>query len=88
MEQQQQQQLNAASLPDIYHRVAAEIFNVPEAQVTTKQREAAKEACLTALFDVKPSALAVKLGISHEEAHGMIECASRIITGEFEKLCT
>jgi DNA polymerase-1 len=58
---------------DIHASVAAQIFNVPEAEVTKNQRRVAKTVNFGVLYGMSGTGLAVRLGISKAEADQFID---------------
>lgn len=58
---------------DIHAIVAAQVFNVPEAEVTKDQRRAAKTVNFGILYGMSGSGLAIRLGITRAEADQFID---------------
>jgi DNA polymerase-1 len=58
---------------DIHARVAAQIFKVPEAGVTSAQRRVAKTVNFGVIYGMSGTGLAVRLGISRKEADTFID---------------
>ncbi|HEX4612126.1 MAG TPA: DNA polymerase, partial [Urbifossiella sp.] len=58
---------------DIHAIVAAQIFNVPEAEVTKDQRRVAKTVNFGILYGMSGTGLAVRLGIKRAEADAFID---------------
>ncbi|MFO0801104.1 MAG: DNA polymerase I [Gemmataceae bacterium] len=58
---------------DVHAIVAAQIFNVPEAEVTKAQRGVAKTVNFGVLYGMSGTGLAVRLGISRAEADQFID---------------
>jgi DNA polymerase-1 len=58
---------------DIHTDVAARIFKVPEAEVTSAQRGVAKTVNFGVIYGIKPFGLATRLGISQVEAAAFID---------------
>jgi DNA polymerase-1 len=58
---------------DIHASVAAQIFGVPEAEVTKQMRRAAKTVNFGVVYGISSVGLAVRLGITREEAAGFID---------------
>ncbi len=57
---------------DIHASVAAQIFGVPEAAVDKRMRRVAKTVNFGVVYGISPVGLAVRLGITREEAAGFI----------------
>lgn len=57
---------------DIHSRVAAQIFKVPETDVTSAQRRVAKTVNFGVIYGMSGSGLAIRLGITKAEADGFI----------------
>ena len=58
---------------DIHTAVAARIFKVPEAEVTSNQRRVAKTVNFGVIYGIKPFGLASRLGITQAEAAAFID---------------
>ncbi len=58
---------------DVHAAVAAQIFQVPEDQVTSHQRRMAKTVNFGVLYGMSAYGLALRLGISREEANRFID---------------
>ncbi len=58
---------------DIHTAVAARIFKVAEAEVTSNQRRVAKTVNFGVIYGIKPFGLASRLGISQQEAAAFID---------------
>ncbi len=58
---------------DIHGSVAAEIFKVPEAEVTPVQRRMAKTVNFGVIYGISPHGLAVRLGMPRKEAETFID---------------
>ncbi|MBX9581787.1 MAG: DNA polymerase I, partial [Gemmataceae bacterium] len=58
---------------DIHARVAAQIFKVPEADVTSAQRRVAKTVNFGVIYGMSGTGLAVRLGITRKEADAFID---------------
>ena len=58
---------------DIHARVAAEIFKVPESEVTGQQRRVAKMVNFGVIYGISPFGLAVRLGISRKDGEQFID---------------
>jgi DNA polymerase-1 len=58
---------------DIHSVVAAQIFNVPESQITAEQRRMAKTVNFGVIYGLSGYGLATRLGISQAEANLFIE---------------
>jgi DNA polymerase-1 len=58
---------------DIHTSVAAEIFKVPESQVTKEQRGVAKTVNFGVIYGISPVGLSVQLGISKKDAAKFID---------------
>jgi DNA polymerase-1 len=58
---------------DIHAAVAAQIFNVPEAEVTREMRRIAKTVNFGVIYGMSPPGLAQRLGIPREEAAKFID---------------
>ena len=58
---------------DVHARVAAEIFAVPEADVTGQQRRIAKTVNFGVLYGMSPYGLAVRLGMPRKDAETFID---------------
>ena len=58
---------------DVHARVAAEIFAVPEADVTSQQRRIAKMVNFGVLYGMSPYGLAVRLGMTRKDAETFID---------------
>lgn len=58
---------------DVHRHTAAEIYDIPEEQVTKAQREAAKAINFSILYGVGARALARRTHMGHEEAKAFIE---------------
>ena len=58
---------------DIHASVAAEIFNVPEDQVTSDQRRVAKTVNFGVIYGMSGHGLAIRLGIGQKEAGKFID---------------
>jgi DNA polymerase-1 len=58
---------------DVHARTAAEVFGVPEAEVTREQRSAAKMVNFGIAYGLSAHGLAARLGIGREEAAGIID---------------
>jgi DNA polymerase-1 len=66
---------------DIHTVVAAEIFNVPEEQVTPNQRRMAKTVNFGVIYGLSGFGLATRLGITQTEANLFIEAYFRRYSG-------
>lgn len=66
---------------DIHTRTAAEVWNVPEDQVTKDQRRAAKAINFGILYGMGPRSLSRSTGLSMEEAKHFIDRYFEIHTG-------
>jgi DNA polymerase I len=58
---------------DVHALVATQIFGVPESEVTSEMRRVAKTVNFGVLYGMSAQGLAVRLGISREDASGFIE---------------
>ncbi|HEY8505460.1 MAG TPA: DNA polymerase, partial [Gemmataceae bacterium] len=58
---------------DIHASVAAEIFKVPEAEVTPQMRRVAKTVNFGVVYGISPYGLGVRLGVTREEAAKFID---------------
>jgi DNA polymerase-1 len=57
---------------DVHASVAAQIFNVPEAEVTANQRRVAKTVNFGVIYGISPGGLAARLEVSKDEATAFI----------------
>ena len=58
---------------DIHASVAAEIFKVPEGEITSLQRRVAKTVNFGVIYGISAHGLSTRLGITRDEATGFIE---------------
>ena len=58
---------------DVHALVATQIFGVPQSEVTSEMRRVAKTVNFGVLYGMSAQGLAVRLGISREDASGFIE---------------
>ncbi|MCI0669529.1 MAG: DNA polymerase I, partial [Myxococcaceae bacterium] len=58
---------------DVHQRTAAEIFGVPPGEVTSEMRRVAKTVNFGIAYGLSPHGLSARLGISQEEARGIID---------------
>ncbi len=58
---------------DIHARVAAQIFQVPEAEVTKEQRGVAKTVNFGVIYGISATGLSIQLGITRKEAERFID---------------
>jgi DNA polymerase-1 len=58
---------------DVHTAVAAQVFGVPETEVTSQQRRVAKTVNFGVIYGISPHGLAVRLGITRSEAAKFID---------------
>jgi len=58
---------------DVHTAVAAQVFGVPESEVTSQQRRMAKTVNFGVIYGISPNGLAVRLGITRTEAAKFID---------------
>jgi DNA polymerase-1 len=58
---------------DVHAAVAAQVFSVPEAEVTSEQRRIAKTVNFGVIYGMSPAGLSQRLGIPRDEAERFIE---------------